>query len=370
MSNWEKMGSIILKTALLFLILNLLFAVLRPLPILGSISLYNRLWPGRPRLPYGENPADSYNLSLNNIPAMFASHNLSQAKAGDEFRVILLGDSGIWGWFLENDETLAGQLNRMQLEAADGRSLKIYNLGYPIMSVSKDLLILDEALKHDPDLIIWPVTMESLAMEKQLDHPILQNNPERLRRLINTYDINLDAADGRFIDPTFWQSTIVGQRRALADLLRLQQLGLAWSATGIDQLIPADIPLRASDFEADESWGNFTNPGTLMPADLAIDTIKAGVKMAGDVPVIIINEPIFISDGRHSDLRYNLWYPRWAYDQYRVILQETASSQNWTYLDAWDAIHPYEFTDSPVHLTPTGVSQFAEIIKERINQAQ
>lgn len=360
---------IILKAAFLFLVLNLLFALLRPLPALGSISLYNRLWPGRLRLPYGENTAESYNLSLNNIPAMFASHSLSQAKAEDEFRVILLGDSGIWGWFLDNDETLAGQLNQMKLTAADGRILKFYNLGYPIMSVSKDLLILDEVLKHDPDLIIWPVTLESLAAEKQLEHPILHNNPERLRPLIAAYDLNLEAADGRFIDPTFWQSTIVGQRRALADLLRLQQLGLAWSATGIDQAIPADIPLRASDFEADESWGSFTAPGSLVPADLAFDTIEAGVKMAGDVPVIIINEPIYISDGRHSDLRYNLWYPRWAYDQYRDFLRETAVSQNWTYFDAWNAIPPPEFTDSPVHLTPSGVSQFTEIIKEQIIQA-
>ncbi|MCZ7670394.1 MAG: hypothetical protein M5U34_26160 [Chloroflexi bacterium] len=46
--------------------------------------------------------------------------------------------------------------------------------------------------------------------------------------------------------------------------------------------------------------------------------------MAGDVPVLLINEPMFISSGRNSDLRYNAFYPRWAYDQYREMLGETA----------------------------------------------
>lgn len=357
---------ILVKAALLFVLLNMLFAVLRPLPTLGSLSLYNSVWHGRQRLPYGEIPGESYNLSLNNIPAMFASHTLSQPKADAEFRVILIGDSGIWGWFLQNEETLSGQLNAMGLQTADGRHLTFYNLGYPIMSVSKDLLILDEALKHDPDLIIWPVTLESLALEKQLDHPILQNNPQRLRPLIKLYDLNLDVADGRFSDPTFLQNTLVGQRRALADLLRLQQMGLSWSATGLDQTIPTDIPLRTSDFEADESWSSFSQPASLTSADLALDTLNAGVKMAGDVPVLIINEPIFISHGRHSDLRYNLWYPRWAYDQYRELLQETAVAQNWHFLDTWNNIPPAEFTDSPVHLTPAGTAQFAQIIKTEI----
>ncbi len=44
--------------------------------------------------------------------------------------------------------------------------------------------------------------------------------------------------------------------------------------------------------------------------------------MAGDVPVLIINEPMFISDGQNSDLRYNSFYPRWAYDQFHRLLND------------------------------------------------
>ena len=84
------------------------------------------------------------------------------------------------------------------------------------------------------------------------------------------------------------------------------------------------------------------------------------VARAGSVPVVLINEPIFISDGANSDVRYNSFYPRWAYDAYRVLLAERAAAEGWRYLDLWDAIPPDEFTDTPVHLTPAGARLLAE----------
>ena len=359
---------IIIKATILFVLLNLLFAAIRPLPFLGSLSLYNSIFPGRERLPYGENPAESYNLSLNNLPAMFASHTISQPKAEDEFRVILLGDSGIWGWFLKNEDTLANQLNGMGIETADGKQIKVYNLGYPIMSLSKDVLILSEAMKYDPDLIIWPVTLESFVPEKQLIHPILQNNPEQMRQLITEYDLNIDPNDPRFVDPTFLENSIVGQRRSLADLLRLQQVGFSWAATGVDQAIPAEITLRKSNFDEDISWQSYDEPTTLTADDLAFDAFHAGIAIAGDTPVLLINEPIFISDGENSDLHYNAWYPRWVYDQYRDLLSQEATTNNWQLLDLWDAIPLTEFTDSPVHLTPSGSKLFTQQLAEELIQ--
>ena len=365
-SNTQHASRIIVKAAILFIILNLLFAVIRPLPTLGTFSLYNNLFPGRERLPYGENPAESYNLSLNNLPAMFASHTISQPKAEDEFRVILLGDSGIWGWFLENEDTLAGQLNGMGLETEDGQQIKVYNLGYPIMSLSKDVLILDEAMAYDPDLIIWPVTLESFVPDKQLIHPILQNNPKQMRQIIANTNLNIDPNDPRFVESTFLENSIVGQRRNLADLIRLQQVGVSWAATGIDQAIPEEITLRKSDFDEDISWQSYDEPTTLTTDDLAFDAVNAGMAIAGDVPVLLINEPIFISEGENSDLHYNAWYPRWAYDQYRDHLTQQATTHNWQLLDLWDAIPSKEFTDSPVHLTAQGSQIFAEKVKHKI----
>jgi lysophospholipase L1-like esterase len=293
---------------------------------------------------------------------MLASHRVSQAKGPEEFRVLVIGDSGTWGWFLEPADTLAGQLNEAGLRTADGRSVVAYNLGYPIMALSKDLMLLDAALAAEPDLIIWPVTQQSFPREQQLVPPLVQENPERLRRLIEEFDIKLDPDDERFADPDLLAKSIVGQRRALADLIRLQLYGFSWAATGIDQAIPEEIPLRKSDFEEDLSWGEIESPRVLDESSLAFDVLAAGVTRAGEVPLLIVNEPIFISDGRNSDLRYNAWYPRWAYDQYRELLGQRAAAEGWTYLDLWQAIDPSEFTDSPVHLTPEGMAQLADIL--------
>ncbi|MBP7689937.1 MAG: hypothetical protein KA765_18610, partial [Thermoflexales bacterium] len=240
------------------------------------------------------------------------------------------------------------------------------NLGYPIMALTKDVLILDEALKHQPDLIVWPITLESLPREKQVFSPIVQNNAPRIRHLIDAAQLAIDANDARFVTPDFLGKTIVGQRRALADWLRLQLYGFSWAATGVDQYIPAQIKLRQSDFEADVAWQSFKQATTLTENDLAFDALAAGLKLAGDVPVLIVNEPMYISTGVNSELRYNSFYPRWAYDQYRDLLKTQVQANDWHYLDVWDAIAPEEFTDTPVHLAPQGSTQYAKLVGEAI----
>lgn len=360
--TWVIILRLLLKAAGLFVMLNLLFAWFLPLDTLGAISLYNTILPGRARLPYGENPSVSYSLSLNNIPAMLASHEINEAVSEDAFQILVIGDSGTWGWLLEDDDALAGQINALELTTAAGRPVVAYNLGYPIMALAKDLLLLDAAMCLDPDLVLWPVTLQSFPRDQQLQPPLVQENPDRMRALIAEYGLALDSEDDRFVDPGFWQSTVIGQRRALADLLRLQLYGFSWAATGIDQAYPDEIQLRKSDFEPDLSWGDYEAPLDLDERLLALDILQAGLARAGEVPVLIVNEPIYISDGENSDLRYNAWYPRWAYDQYRHLLGATATAEGWAYLDLWNVLEPDDFTDSPVHLTPSGTRRLAEIL--------
>ena len=124
--------------------------------------------------------------------------------------------------------------------------------------------------------------------------------------------------------------------------------------------MPDEIPLRQSDFEVDVSWESFDAPAALTADDLAFDVLAAGVERAGDVPVVIVNEPMFVSGGVNSDLRYNSFYPRWAYDAYRDLFAEVAETNGWRARALGDAIAPDEFTDSPVHLTAEGTRQLSE----------
>lgn len=360
--TWRFLIRVLLKTAVLFAIFNGLFALLNPLNFLGEFTLYNTVVPGRERLPYGENASQSYNLSLNNLNAMFASHVISQEKAEDEYRVILIGDSSTWGFLLKLEDTLAGKINAGDYRTKDGKRVRAYNLGYPIMSLTKDLLLLDEAMRYEPDMVIWLITLESFPRDKQLFPPLVQQNPESVRELIRQYELQLDPDDDRFVEVDFWERTIIGQRRPLAELILFQVYGLAWAATGIDQHYPETYQLRQSDFEEDLSWHMLTEPQPLEGDYLVFDVLQAGIERMESTRFLLVNEPMFISEGRNSDLRYNFFYPRWVYDAYRAQLTALAESRNWPFLDLWDRIDPAEFTDSPVHLTPAGSQQLSEWI--------
>jgi hypothetical protein len=358
--------NLLLKTLLLFMGFNLVIVAWNPIPVLERLSAYNRLFPGRLRLPYGEDPDRAYNLSLFEINAMISSHEIARSKSAGEYRVLLIGDSSVWGYLLEPQQTLSEQINRQNLSAPDGRRIHAYNLGYPTLSLAKDVLLLQAAMRFQPDLIIWLVTLESFPYDKQIASPLVQHNPEQVRALIDAYHLKIDPGDKQFVDLTLWDRTIIGQRRPIADLVRLQMYGALWAATGIDQAYPAKYDAPQRDFKPDDSFHNLHPP--LKKDDLAFDIVRAGTSMAGKTPVLIINEPVYISTGENSNIRYNFFYPRWAYDDYRQIMMEESTASGWVYLDAWEAIPPVEFSNSAIHLTPEGSASLARLVGEKISQ--
>ncbi len=364
--SYRFLGRVLLKAALFFLLFNLAYMILDPLPHLGRLSLYNHLLPGRLRLPYSDDPSRSFNMSIPQLEAMFASHVIDDTrKTPDEYRVILIGDSSIWGFLLSPGETLAASLNALNLKSADGRLIKAYNLGYPTMSVTKDLLLLERGLAYDADLILWFVTLESMPWGKQLQSPLLELNPQATNDLIEQANLPLVIEQGQVAANDWWGKTILGQRRELADWVRFQLYGFAWAATSVDQVIPETYNQRMEDLPADPEFQSYQE-GELGREELAFDVLRAGVTRAGDVPLVFINEPIFISQGENSEFRYNFYYPRWAYDTYRALLSDVAKEEGWHVLDLWDAVPNAEFTDSAIHYTPLGVELLSESLAKRL----
>ncbi len=346
------------KAAVLFLLVNGLFLAGDPLPALGRLSGYNVVFPGRPRYPFGEAPERAYTFTLANLEAMVAAHEVSGPRAAGEYRVFLIGDSSVWGTLLRPEETLAGVLNARQLTAPDGRRIRVFNLGYPTLSLTKDLLLLERVRVYQPDLIVWLVTLESFPRSQQFESPLLQQNAQAVRDLIARHGLALDSSDPRLADADAWSRTLIGQRRALADLLRLQLYGPVWAATGIDQDYPDTFTPRQEDLEPETEYYGLPQP--LQAEDLAFDVLAAGHTLAGDVPVVVVNEPIFISQGANSDLRYNFYYPRWAYDDYRQLLATEAQARGWRYLDVWDLVPGEAFTNSAIHYSAAGAVVVAE----------
>jgi hypothetical protein len=359
-----RLFPILLKATLLFAAFNLVFVFLKGVSF-GRLSLYNSILPGRERLPYGE-VRESYSLSPFDVEAMFASHVIAGTeKAPDEYRVLLIGDSSVWGTLLRPEETLAGQLNANPV-AACGKTVRAYNLGYPTLSLLKELMLLDQALQYEPDIIIWLTTLESFPKERQLTSPIVANNATRTRELIAKYQLQINPHDPELVDLSTWDQTLVGRRRAVADFLRLQIYGMLWAATGIDQVYPEDYVRAQIDLEASDEFHGLTAADLVtLQETLAFDVLEAGMS-AAEVPTLLVNEPILISNGANSDIRYNFFYPRWAYDEYRRMLVELSVEHGWTYFDFWNLAPMEEFTNSGVHLTPKGEAMLTSKVAEAI----
>jgi hypothetical protein len=351
------------KVLILFVAANLVFAAWNPSG-LGRLSLYNRLFPGRERLPFGESPQVSYNLSLEDLEAMFASHRISSEQTRpEEYRILVLGDSSVWGALLPPEQTLAAKLADL-VPIVCGKRTRVYNLGYPTLSLTKDLIILDRARRYKPDLILWPTTLEAFVWENQIASPVVVGNPVFARDVLVRSGL---ASPGvvRPALPGFWARTLIGRRRALADLIRLQLYGVMWAATGIDQAYPEIYPAAQTDFEADLSFHQESAP-PLDETRLAFEVLDAAVRIAGPVPVLVVNEPMLISRGTNSQLRYNFYYPRWAFDQFRELMQQRALASDWEYVDLWNLVPANEFTNTAIHLTPRGESMFAQSLAQAI----
>jgi hypothetical protein len=339
---------VIIKALILFVILNILFAALNPSP--GDISLYNAVLPGRTRFPFGV-ASNPYSLMVNDLDAMFAAHVISAHKQPGEYRVILIGDSSVWGESISIQNTLSEQWNRLN-ETCGARKIKFYNLGYPHPSVVKDLLILDKAMEYHPDMVVWFVTANTLIPRRF--NPLLEANRERTIKVLDTYGID-PATEKKLAlqEPSFYQRTLVGERSDLARLVKLQALGLLWAATGQDDRTANEAEMLSPDVEASDvyrGWG----PATNIREKIVFDALRAGHAIARPAPVLIVNEPIYIATGQNSDLRYNYIYPRWAFDQYRQALAMEVQNAGWNYLDLWDAVPAADFADTGLHPSAEG----------------
>ncbi|HZM23544.1 MAG TPA: hypothetical protein VFC02_17460 [Anaerolineales bacterium] len=356
--NKPRLFGVLFKAIVLFALFNFAFIFLRDIPF-GKFSLYNSFFPGRERLPFGDHP-HAYNLNMFDLDAMFASHVLTgTTKTPDEYRVLLIGDSSVWGTLLKPEETLAGQLNSLAIPAC-GKTAHVYNLGYPYISLMQELMTLDEALQYQPDMVIWLITLESLPSDKQFGSPLVANNPDRVHELIAKYGLEAYTNDEALIHASKWDQTFVSRRRAVADLLRLQIYGALWAATSIDQYYPESYERAQIDLEASEDFHKLKS----LKNTLAWDILDAGMSAVPNT--ILVNEPILVSNGLNSDIRYNFFYPRWAFDEYRMLLGEFAVERNLPYLDLWNITPIEEFTNSGVHLTPAGEAMLANKIAPAI----
>ena len=157
------------------------------------------------------------------------------------------------------------------------------------------------------------------------------------------------------LEKSFW-----GERREAADWLRLQLYGVMWAGTGIDQDYPEEYPAPQVDLEADNSFHGYE--GALPESALSWELLDKGMERTGEIPVLLINEPMLISHGENSEIRYNYYYPREAYDSWHETLLTRAETNHWNLLDLWDVPEIKDFTNSAIHYNAESASYLADLV--------
>jgi hypothetical protein len=349
-----------IKTLTLVLVINFSYSAI-PSKAVDGFSLYNTLWLGRDRFPYGN--AKGFTETILSLEALFASHKISSTPEVCEFRVALVGDSATWGTLLHAKNTYSGNINAQANELPDGRQVVAFNLGLPTSSAIKDVVILNHALQYDVDMILWLVTARTFYTGRQ-QHQMVFANWEATKPLVERFSLeNIVGQPPIATRPDFRNQSLFSQRYHLGKLFRLQLFGATWSVLEIDHNLTTEYAPVPNDYSTDiglplNAW--FDSPQQSSEALFEFGLIDVMMRLAADRPVVLINQPIFIATGENSHLHYNSHYPRWVYDRYRVELSELVRTNGWDYADLWDAAPQDVFTDSPVHLNAEGSAQISD----------
>ena len=342
---------LLIKALLFFLIVNILFIPFAP--YVGNLSIYNRLIAGRLRFPFASGRwSDS---SMDELDAIFDSHVIAAgAKPPNEYRVVLLGDSSVWGELLTPGQTLSEQLNASHVSCS-GRNVRFYNLGYPHPSLIKDFVILAAARKYQPDLVIWLVTLDTFR-DNSLN-PFVVTNQSQTISIADQYHIPFDISSLNS-SASIWEQTLMGQRSRLARLMMLQLYGIYWAGAAPSPVDPNSFHPVTNNFHDDPTFAPYKT-GSDLSTTMLFSWVNYIYQIADGIPLVVVNEPIFVGTGQNSNVRYDSFYPRWAYDQYRAIMNSDSSANHWNYVDFWNIISAAGFSDTALHLSPVGEQKLA-----------
>jgi hypothetical protein len=363
---------VLVKGIIIFLILNIVFGLIDP--SMGRFVLFNHGFiPGYQRLPVLWKPNRHLTGTLyferefiDKVDLLFAAHIVSsRPKGANEYRVLIFGDSSVWGTALYASETLAGQINSMKLTTCDGKQVVAYNLGYPDNSTLKDLVIQNYAQRYKPDLSIWLFSMLAFTKANQVD-PFIEANASEARSIALKYNLDYDIDLLPTLKKTFWDKTIIGRRQDFSLLIKLYTTAFVSASIGTDdprarterELVLENYPT------ANDKFDNIEPPADLRKY-LVLDTLRVA-NLITEGKIIYVNEPVYISDKSTGKISYNSTYPKWAFDQFRNLISEMADKSQWKFYDFWNIANTDEFSTSIFHLRPSGEAKLAEKIKQAI----
>jgi hypothetical protein len=364
----RQFGRVLIKALVLLVVFDALLIVLDIPARIDQWSLYRSFTPPTVRLGLAKQIGDPAWWALD---PLLAAHEIAQPKAPDEYRVIFLGDSATFCLYCRSNEAIPQLFTDLGV-TVDGKRVRGYNLAYPGSDWLKDILILKHALKYQPEAIVWLVTAKGSGdqpLPQEPDaHLITRLNAAELPALAQQY--NLDTWETRryAAADAWYQRSIWTSGGRLRDWLVLVARTLRNTLVQPGQDLTQDYlypgPSVTTQPIRPIAEINSTLPGYEVMPNRQWELLRAGQQMAreANVPLLIINEPMYVGSGPNSDVNYNSFYERALYDRFRAALAAFTQQHAMPYLDLWNSLPPADFSNTSLHYNLDGNRAVAQAV--------
>lgn len=319
---------------------------------------------GGRRLVFDEMHVGSLNLLLRQHEVCWRS-----PASPDERRVFVLGNSSVLGFPHGADDTAIEILNRRFAE--DGVAAHLFNLGFVYTYNLKDTLILREALRYEPDVIVLSVMLNDLVHVAPLRYlPIVKffnGNSREVERFAN------EAPTAMGEPFALWRDFQADEVRGLAawrtfrDAGRLVRIATRnWALDLRRQWFPDMPPTRPPnerDYECDEAVTAFEERHADWQAWNPLAYLEQ-VRAETGAEILVVNWPAARNpQGRCFNHRYTFRALRF----YRNWIAEQARSRGFHFVDLQPDFPQDEFFDS-IHPSTAGQVTIARLIEPHLRE--
>ena len=293
-----------------------------------------------------------------------------QPATPDEVRIVVGGSSTVFGHPLPVEETFEHLLNRHFSET--GIDAHLFNLAFVFPYQLRDAVIFHELLPYDPDVILYPITLQEFVHVAPAFFPpqlvrFFETNVDPLAALVNDPPPGLG-------EPLALYREVVAQEgggkrwldhfRELGLLLRVAAKQHArWAAQHLGS--PAPVPPMRTLGRPKYDCRNTQQTIELQFQrwqEWSILGYLEDLRRTRGIEVLIINWP---SAHDPIDDCYNARYSNAAMDEFNRWLHLETTTRNLPYLDLHDFLPADAFLDS-MHLNATGqrlvAARLAEVL--------
>lgn len=293
-----------------------------------------------------------------------------EPQSSPETRIFAIGNSAIYGFPWPPELSAVALINRKFVQ--QGVPAHLFNLGLMYTYQVKEAMVLSEALRYEPDFIVYGVTLDDLG--HLAPFPYLPVSA--------FFDANSRTVDRLAADPppSFaqpfqrYREAQAQDVRPYAAWIEFREIGtfvrLAVQQTAkalrkklfpayLDPMLPVtkgSPPYRCRDVipSFHEKYANWQ--------DWSMLEFLADVKTKTGVEVLIVNWPVAHYPRGKC---YNVRYPAAAFREYVAWMEEKAEDLGLEYLDLHDLLMRREFVDS-IHPTARGQRKVAQRLGAKI----